>query len=153
MLLSVHVTSVLFLVWLNNFTLTSIGDTPSYSSCRSYVLLSTIRIDNLFFRKIASHCCNVTQWTGFKEELVHIGTWRAVWVPQQDGLGYTAFDPQLRKAYYFCHYTVCYTYVCACISTHMIYMESLRPFFVIWVCMIWITQAMPGPAGTYACTY
>ena len=32
MLLSVHMTSVLFLVRFNNFAMTSIGDTRSYSS-------------------------------------------------------------------------------------------------------------------------
>ena len=33
MLLCAHVTSVLFLVWFNNFALTSIGVTRSYSTC------------------------------------------------------------------------------------------------------------------------
>ena len=58
--------------------------------------------------------------------LVHtIGTCRAVWAPGQD-----LASPHLMRNWekrIFSLYTVCYTYICACVSTHMLYRESSRP--------------------------
>ena len=56
--------------------------------------------------------------------VVFIGTCRAVWVPRQDWLHHIWCT--IAESV-FCHYTVCYTYVCACLSTHMLYRESSRP--------------------------
>ena len=56
--------------------------------------------------------------------VVFIGTCRAVWVPRQDWL-HRIWCTIAESV--FCHYTVCYMYVCACISTHMLYRESSRP--------------------------
>ena len=57
----------------------------------------------------------------------NIGACRAVCMDTWERLGYTAFDAQLWKLFFFNHYNVHYTYVCACVSTHM---QSLRP--VLW---------------------
>ena len=58
------------------------------------------------------------------------------------------FHAQLRKE--FCHYTVCYAYICAGVSTHMQYGCLCVRF--LWYEYVWfeITRAMPGYA--WACT-
>jgi len=60
--------------------------------------------------------------------MLFIGTCRAVWVPRQDLIGYAAFDAQLRNV--FCHYTVHYTYVYACVST----LEGMPHVFAFGPC-------------------
>ena len=80
---------------------------------------------------------------------------RAVWVPGQDlatlsaELSVPGKDLAMLHLMHncrsvFCHYTARYTYVCACVSMHMVYRGSSRLVLVIGVCIVQITRAKPS---------
>ena len=92
----------------------------------------------------------VALWPIYSPRTKIVGACRAVWVPGQD---LVTLHLMSNCGSVFCHYTVCYTDIWACVSTLMLYRGSGRHAMCLCVRSSWyeyawfeITRAMPGYA-------